>query len=262
MRPDTLPDDLAALHRRAGDLLGQPVHLIDMTAGLGVPAYWAHTRPAGPGRAARVRGCGASLSARYAAERTLTELIQIHSISTHEPDPQAGRAPHTTAYPALHRCYLADLTGPGAVEPVPFTDITAPATPPTTSTPCCACSTTPATTPGSGGGTPPTTSPCSTSSPVWSASCSSPTVRSSCRGDGATPTALDHIHRLRTSGPGSRSTRPQISPPGPQASEYPPAFQRSLRCLRLGTTRHTWKSALPNPGCPFLTSDCQRRSKS
>ncbi|GAA1340392.1 YcaO-like family protein [Saccharothrix algeriensis] len=127
-RPDTLPDDLAALHRRAEDLLGQPVHLVDMTTDLGVPAYWAHTA-APAGRPARVRGCGASLSARYAAERALTELVQIHSIATHEADPRAGRVPRTTAHPALHRCYLADLTAPGRVRPVAFADTDAPATP-------------------------------------------------------------------------------------------------------------------------------------
>ncbi|TQM80956.1 ribosomal protein S12 methylthiotransferase accessory factor [Saccharothrix saharensis] len=128
VRPATLPDDLAALHRRAADLLGGPVHLVDMTTDLGVPAYWAHT-PAPPGRAARVRGCGASLSARYAAERALTELIQVHSIATHEADPRAGRVPRTTDHPALHRCHLADLTAAGAVRPVAFTDTDAPATP-------------------------------------------------------------------------------------------------------------------------------------
>jgi ribosomal protein S12 methylthiotransferase accessory factor len=128
IRPESLPDDLAALHRRARDLLGQPVHLVDMTTDLGVPAYWAHT-PAPPGRAARVRGCGASLSARYAAERALTELIQIHCIATHETDPRAGRVPRTTAFPALHRCHLADLTGPGVIRPVDFADTDAPTTP-------------------------------------------------------------------------------------------------------------------------------------
>ena len=128
IRPETLPDDLAALHRRAGDRLGQPVHLVDMTTDLGVPAFWAHT-PAAPGRAARVRGCGASLSARYAAERALTELIQIHSIATHEVDPRAGSVTRTSAYPALHRCHLADLTAGGEVRPVAFADTDAPGTP-------------------------------------------------------------------------------------------------------------------------------------
>ncbi|MFI9011204.1 YcaO-like family protein [Actinosynnema sp. NPDC053489] len=128
VRPATLPGDLAALHRRASDLLGRPVHLVDMTTDLGVPAYWAHT-PAPPGLPARVRGCGASLSARYAAERALTELIQIHSIATHGADPRAGRLPRTTGYPALHRCHLADLTAAGGIRPVAFTDTDAPTTP-------------------------------------------------------------------------------------------------------------------------------------
>ena len=56
-------------------------------------------------------------------------MIQIHSIATHETDPRAGRVPRTTDYPALHRCYLADLTAAGAVRPVAFADTDAPATP-------------------------------------------------------------------------------------------------------------------------------------
>ncbi|WP_447008205.1 YcaO-like family protein [Saccharothrix isguenensis] len=128
VRPDTLPADVAELHRRAQDLVRRPVHLIDMTTDLGVPAYWAHV-PADAGLPARLRGCGASLSARYAAERALTELIQAHSVTTHEPEREEARRVHTTAHPALHRCHLADLTGPGEVRDVAFADTDAPGTP-------------------------------------------------------------------------------------------------------------------------------------
>jgi ribosomal protein S12 methylthiotransferase accessory factor len=124
--PATLPPALAALHHRASSRTGLPVRLLEMTTDLGVPAYWAHV-PAPAGVPARVRGCGASLSAHYAAERALTELIQIHSITTTEPSAPAPAA-CTTRYPALHRCHLADFSDPDPVR-VPFTDTTAPATP-------------------------------------------------------------------------------------------------------------------------------------
>ncbi|RKT54911.1 YcaO-like family protein [Saccharothrix australiensis] len=128
VRPETLPTDLADLHRRARELVRRPVHLVDMTTDLGVPAYWAHV-PADQGVPARVRGCGASLSARRAAERALTELIQIHGVATHEPEPRPARRLRTTAHTVLHRCHLADLTGPGDVREVAFADTDAPATP-------------------------------------------------------------------------------------------------------------------------------------
>ncbi|MFI6026596.1 YcaO-like family protein [Amycolatopsis magusensis] len=129
VRPATLPPDLAALHRQAEDRLGTPVWLLDMTTtDLRVPAYWAYT-PAPPGRPARIRGCGASLSARYAAERALTELIQIHSITTHEPGTAPHRIVQTEPYPPLHRAYLAELTPDDTTTWISFTDTPAPGTP-------------------------------------------------------------------------------------------------------------------------------------
>ncbi|NLU69586.1 YcaO-like family protein [Streptomyces sp. HNM0574] len=107
--PASLPPGLAALHADAESRIGRRVHLLDMTTDLGVPAFWAYATPPTPGRPPRTRGCGASLSPRYAAERALTELVQSHSLSLDEapaPEPDCVR---TTPYPALHRCYLADF---------------------------------------------------------------------------------------------------------------------------------------------------------
>ncbi|ONI88168.1 hypothetical protein ALI144C_06790 [Actinosynnema sp. ALI-1.44] len=128
VRPATLPDTLAGLHHRAQDLLHAPVHLIDMTSDLGVPAFWAHT-PAPPGQPARMRGYGASVSAHYAAERALTELIQCHSLLTEHSDQDLLRNREVeTTHPALHRCYLADITS-GPTTPTTFTETPAPTTP-------------------------------------------------------------------------------------------------------------------------------------
>ncbi|MGW2425547.1 YcaO-like family protein [Streptomyces sp. NPDC001709] len=127
--PTTLPPDLAALHAAAQERTGRPVWLLEMTTDLGVPAYWAYI-PSEPGTPCRVRGCGASLSARYAVERALSELIQIHAIAEGAPDLVVPRQDHTSAHPRLHRCHLADFSARGDdVDLRPFADTEAPDTP-------------------------------------------------------------------------------------------------------------------------------------
>ncbi|MFB7495335.1 YcaO-like family protein [Streptomyces sp. NPDC056161] len=108
--PAALPGPLAALHRAAEDRVGARVWLLEMTTDLGVPAYWAYL-PAAPGVAARVRGCGASLSRTYAVERALHELVQIHTgVTGSGAEPQPA-APHFgSRHPALRRCYTADFS--------------------------------------------------------------------------------------------------------------------------------------------------------
>ncbi|GHJ41916.1 YcaO-like family protein [Streptomyces sp. TS71-3] len=124
----TLPVALAALHRAAEQYVGGRVWLLDMTSDLGVPAYWAYL-PAEPGAAARVRGCGASLSPAYAVERALHELIQLDSGVADAAEEAAARI-HTEAHPALHRCYLADFSARlGDAVTVPFRAAESPATP-------------------------------------------------------------------------------------------------------------------------------------
>ncbi|WP_382466514.1 YcaO-like family protein [Streptomyces noursei] len=119
-----LPDELAALHKEAERRLRWQVWLLEMTTDLGVPAYWAYTPAPEPTAAARLRGCGASLSARYAAERALSELIQSYSLRT-EAGPTKERRGQTPAYPPLHRCYLADFsTRIPEANVVPFSDNT------------------------------------------------------------------------------------------------------------------------------------------
>jgi ribosomal protein S12 methylthiotransferase accessory factor len=131
--PATLPPELAALHHTAQTRLNTQVSLLDMTTDLGVPAFWAYVR-APHNQPARLRGCGASLSARYALERSLTELIQIHSglhsLRTHKTHPLPEPTVHTQPYPALHRCYLADFsTALTNATPITFTDTPTPTTP-------------------------------------------------------------------------------------------------------------------------------------
>lgn len=124
----SLPRPLAELHRSAEEYVGGRVWLLEMTTDLGVPAYWAYL-PAEPGAAARVRGCGASLSRAYAVERALHELIQLDSGVA---DFGGGTPPriHTEAHPALHRCYLADFSERlGGADLVPFTGTEVPHSP-------------------------------------------------------------------------------------------------------------------------------------
>ncbi len=75
--PATLPDDLADLMTAASDRCGRPVHLIDMTSDLDVPAFYAVQAPEPGGRPAG--GSAAALSSRVAAGRALTELIQVQT---------------------------------------------------------------------------------------------------------------------------------------------------------------------------------------
>jgi ribosomal protein S12 methylthiotransferase accessory factor len=111
----TLPDDLGLLVTAAQNIIGQPLHLIDMTSDLGVPAILAYL-PAADGQPARIRGCGASLSRRYAISRSVTELVQVHRASEIKNTQGAfsymapERRDWTGPYPALHACYLLDLT--------------------------------------------------------------------------------------------------------------------------------------------------------
>lgn len=84
VRPASLPASLGELHARAKRQVGGPVALIDMTTDLGVPAFCAY---ASPWRGHDRQGMGASLSARYAAQRALSELIQYTAIVQGERHP-------------------------------------------------------------------------------------------------------------------------------------------------------------------------------
>ncbi|MFF3487322.1 YcaO-like family protein [Streptomyces sp. NPDC002701] len=133
VEPTALPGRLQQLHQSAQSRLKAPVHLLEATTDLDVPVFWAYT-PAPPGTPARTRGAGASLSRAYAAERALSELIQIHSCAS-RPAAQAAQAARpatgrTRSYPALHRCHLADFSRhlPDATT-VAFPDHPTPATP-------------------------------------------------------------------------------------------------------------------------------------
>ncbi len=130
--PATLTADLTALLDFATARTGRPVHLIDMTTDLGVPAYTAYQAPP-PGRPARICGWGASLSRRYAISRALSELVQLHStigLREEYADLLPAQRDDTGPYPGLHACYLSDFgTALEAAEVRPFEPTAAPDTP-------------------------------------------------------------------------------------------------------------------------------------
>jgi ribosomal protein S12 methylthiotransferase accessory factor len=133
--PATLPADLVALLDRAATQTGALVTLVDMTTDLGVPAYLAYAPPA-PGRTARIRGCGASLSRHYAIARAVTELIQVdllsrtRSVGAAEREQVLAGNDELAAYPPLHACYRSDFTERLlTATTVTYTPTTAPATP-------------------------------------------------------------------------------------------------------------------------------------
>ncbi|MFI6744435.1 YcaO-like family protein [Nonomuraea sp. NPDC050451] len=101
----TLPADLAAAHALAERLAGQPVHLLDITTDLGVPARMAYAVPGPEGR--HRRGTGVSLNAHYAAWRALTEFVQGILVGDH-----AGFADLSplSPYQPLLACGRFDLT--------------------------------------------------------------------------------------------------------------------------------------------------------
>lgn len=130
----TLPDDLAALVSMAETILGQRLHLIDMTSDLGVPAIFAYL-PAQDGEPARIRGCGASLSRHYAIARAVSELVQVYLASSlgniHSAFAAMTPVRHdwTKPYPGLHACYRADFsTRLADATRVPYRDTEAPDT--------------------------------------------------------------------------------------------------------------------------------------
>lgn len=74
VEPGALPDELAALLDVTRDAVGGPPLLLDLTTDLAVPVFCA-LPPASTFLG--VHGAGASLSPGYAAERALSELVQL-----------------------------------------------------------------------------------------------------------------------------------------------------------------------------------------
>ncbi|WP_331750306.1 YcaO-like family protein [Streptomyces sp. NBC_01707] len=131
----TLPPELSRLVELADEVTGRTVYLIDMTSDLSVPSYLAFLPPKN-GDPARIRGCGASLSSDHAAQRALSELIQIQGAAQFKdsesvfPSAMFPRHDGTREYPALRACRLADFAGrlPTA-DMVSFESTSHPATP-------------------------------------------------------------------------------------------------------------------------------------
>jgi ribosomal protein S12 methylthiotransferase accessory factor len=100
VRADSLPDSLRALWRKAEEAISAPVHLLDITTDLGVPAYLAVAD--GDGTAPSAAGAGASPMAGYAAERALSEVIQSMGFPRGATDPVV----HLAAWPRLRDCAM------------------------------------------------------------------------------------------------------------------------------------------------------------
>jgi ribosomal protein S12 methylthiotransferase accessory factor len=104
--PSTLPADLAGLLSTAVDRSGRPVHLVNMTSDVGVPAYFAFQTPESGGAPTAV-GSAAGLSGHVAATRALTELIQCQTT------PTTRRLPDFTAkLPDAHAVEFVGADGP------------------------------------------------------------------------------------------------------------------------------------------------------
>jgi ribosomal protein S12 methylthiotransferase accessory factor len=98
--PGSLP---RRLHRRYLDAVaaaGARVLLLDVTTDVGVPVYVAIKD--GDGTEPALFGSGASPSGEYAAERALSELIQVNALA----DPKAARRAmaRLSVWPALQEC--------------------------------------------------------------------------------------------------------------------------------------------------------------
>jgi ribosomal protein S12 methylthiotransferase accessory factor len=101
--PAGLPDHLRALHGTAQCAIDRPVHLIDVTTNLDVPAYLAIGEPDADEVA--LTGAGAAPLAGYAAERALTELIQSAALAAAGGDRLADTVLQRLApWPALQDC--------------------------------------------------------------------------------------------------------------------------------------------------------------
>ncbi|MGW6201183.1 YcaO-like family protein [Kribbella sp. NPDC055110] len=108
VRPESLPEDLATLRRQITELDGADPLLLRLTTDLGVPTYFAVS--GGTDRVGKFGG-GSSLSSHYAAERALSELLQILYI-TEWKDLQPSRLERGEIFapwPVLDRIYHLDL---------------------------------------------------------------------------------------------------------------------------------------------------------
>lgn len=108
---DGLPDDVAALHRKAAVLLDADICLLDISTGFGVTTCIALAHREDP--VPRPFGAGASLNPAHAARRAITELLQCclgQECSSAAIQPPAGSAADPslalTPWPRL----LASLT--------------------------------------------------------------------------------------------------------------------------------------------------------
>lgn len=115
----SLPADLQELLAYAEGVVGERVHLIDMTTEIGIPVTLAYVAPGPDG--AYWRGTGASLSTAHSVYRALTELLQIFQVAAREGTTIVPSTRLVRNYPPLVACAEFNLTNAlSRAEMVPF----------------------------------------------------------------------------------------------------------------------------------------------
>ncbi|MBK8161377.1 MAG: YcaO-like family protein [Rhodospirillaceae bacterium] len=107
---ESLPSAIETTLSQARRELGAEIYLIDMTSRFGVPTYLAAASASTGGIPSH--GCGTSLDAGHAIQRSVTELIQYHHVRTYLPAAASdvlAWAGQLEAYPALRRCLEMDI---------------------------------------------------------------------------------------------------------------------------------------------------------
>jgi ribosomal protein S12 methylthiotransferase accessory factor len=105
--PTTLPVELAILFEHVQDVVGSPVHLLDISTDLAVPTVLAYVRPHHAHRR-HGRGLGTSLQEHHAIYRALSELLQLELLDA---VPSADQFHHLKQVdPALFQCAEFDLS--------------------------------------------------------------------------------------------------------------------------------------------------------
>jgi ribosomal protein S12 methylthiotransferase accessory factor len=123
--PQSLPPMLATLCAQIKKALGKDVALIDTTSDFGLPSYFAV--PTEPPTPALFWGAGTAPDPVYAAERTLSELLQVATVYASDPEHFsrsheriAGRLAPWPTLRAIGRCDMSAMFASGPPRHVPL----------------------------------------------------------------------------------------------------------------------------------------------
>lgn len=105
---NTLPEELQELFGKVEAETSHSVSIWDMTSDIGIPAYGAIIQT--NDRLLTSLGCGASLDARYAIERALTEALQDYHMWNMEMEKEnQNRLARLKPWPALKACAICAI---------------------------------------------------------------------------------------------------------------------------------------------------------